>query len=235
MFEDFRDSRPESSSVLPSFWVKCESVLLMLDKGMVRMFCSLEYSGLNGFYGELGSITDWGSIRLLKNFRAVGTNPKVQRLSKLVEAMSSIVRELQADQQDMLLDLEKFKASILSNKNSLEDSIRRTQYSLHLDLMMETRDNKKEFSNEVDILSSQIAEVVECLKGCDAKKGEIWSRHEDIQAGTVRGCLSWTGRRYLAGKVRGRPSWYNSLLPKVQGTPSWFTGLELERHEDQAQ
>ncbi|KZV14158.1 hypothetical protein F511_44307 [Dorcoceras hygrometricum] len=41
--------------------------------------------------------------------------------------------------------------------------------------------------------------------------------------------------RYLAGTVRGRPSWYSSLLPEVQGTPSWFTSLELEQHEDQAQ
>ncbi|KZV30520.1 hypothetical protein F511_16908 [Dorcoceras hygrometricum] len=49
------------------------------------------------------------------------------------------------------------------------------------------------------------------------------------------GRLSWTGRRYLAGTVRGRPSWYRSLLPEVQGRPSWFTSLELEQHEDQAQ
>ncbi|KZV48570.1 hypothetical protein F511_17111 [Dorcoceras hygrometricum] len=62
-----------------------------------------------------------------------------------------------------------------------------------------------------------------------------WSRREDIQTGTVKGFLSWTGRRYLAGTVRGRSSWYNSLLPEVQGTPSWFIGLELEQHEDQAQ
>ncbi|KZV39869.1 hypothetical protein F511_18673 [Dorcoceras hygrometricum] len=63
----------------------------------------------------------------------------------------------------------------------------------------------------------------------------VWSRHEDIQTGTVRGSLSWIGRRYLAGTVRGRPSWYNSLFPEVQGTQSWFIGLEQEQHEDQAQ
>ncbi|KZV30246.1 hypothetical protein F511_40767 [Dorcoceras hygrometricum] len=29
-----------------------------------------------------------------------------------------------------------------------------------------------------------------------------WSRREDIQTGTVKGRLRWTGRRYLAGTVR---------------------------------
>ncbi|KZV55674.1 hypothetical protein F511_24351 [Dorcoceras hygrometricum] len=62
-----------------------------------------------------------------------------------------------------------------------------------------------------------------------------WSGHEDIQTGTVRGRLSWTGRRYLAGTIRERPSWYINLLPGVQGTPSWFTSLEQEQHEDQEQ
>ncbi|KZV36981.1 hypothetical protein F511_15411 [Dorcoceras hygrometricum] len=58
-----------------------------------------------------------------------------------------------------------------------------------------------------------------------------WSRREDIQARTVKGRLSWTGRRYQAGTVRGLPNWFGSLLPEVQGTSSWM----LEQHEDQAQ
>ncbi|KZV32728.1 serum factor response C-like [Dorcoceras hygrometricum] len=62
-----------------------------------------------------------------------------------------------------------------------------------------------------------------------------WSRRENIQARTVRGRLSWTGRRYLAITVRGRPSWFCSLLPEVQGTSSWFISWMLEQHEDQAQ
>ncbi|KZV39068.1 hypothetical protein F511_35321 [Dorcoceras hygrometricum] len=62
-----------------------------------------------------------------------------------------------------------------------------------------------------------------------------WSRREDIQTGTTMGRLRWTGRRYLAGTVRGRPSWFSSLLSVLQGTPSWFIGLEQEQHEDQAQ
>ncbi|KZV40087.1 polyadenylate-binding protein 1 [Dorcoceras hygrometricum] len=62
-----------------------------------------------------------------------------------------------------------------------------------------------------------------------------WSRREDIQARTVKGRLSWTGRRYLAGTVRGRPNWFGSLLPEVQGTSSWFISWMLEQHEDQAQ
>ncbi|KZV34650.1 hypothetical protein F511_23369 [Dorcoceras hygrometricum] len=62
-----------------------------------------------------------------------------------------------------------------------------------------------------------------------------WSRREDIQARTVRGRLSWTGRRYLAGTVRGRPRRFGSLLPEVQGTSSWFISWMLEQHEDQAQ
>ncbi|KZV34670.1 hypothetical protein F511_10945 [Dorcoceras hygrometricum] len=52
-----------------------------------------------------------------------------------------------------------------------------------------------------------------------------WSRHEDIQTGTVRGRLSWTGRRYRAGTVRGRPIWFSSLLPECRehqaGSPAW--------------
>ncbi|KZV37033.1 putative polygalacturonase [Dorcoceras hygrometricum] len=56
-------------------------------------------------------------------------------------------------------------------------------------------------------------------------------RHTKIFEGTP----GWTCRRYLAGTVRGHPSWYSSLLPEVQGTPSWFTSLEQEQHEDQAQ
>ncbi|KZV21301.1 hypothetical protein F511_17593 [Dorcoceras hygrometricum] len=47
--------------------------------------------------------------------------------------------------------------------------------------------------------------------------------------------LSWTGRRYLAGTVRGRPSWFDSLLPEVQGTSSWFISWMLEQHEDPTQ
>ncbi|KZV47956.1 ribonuclease E [Dorcoceras hygrometricum] len=43
-----------------------------------------------------------------------------------------------------------------------------------------------------------------------------WSRHEDIQTGTIRGRLSWTGRRYLDGIIRGRPSWYSGLLPECR-------------------
>ncbi|KZV15646.1 hypothetical protein F511_38202 [Dorcoceras hygrometricum] len=62
-----------------------------------------------------------------------------------------------------------------------------------------------------------------------------WSRREDIQARTVKRCLSWTGRRYQAGIVRGRPNWFISLLPEVQGTSSWFISWMLELHEDQAQ
>ncbi|KZV50844.1 hypothetical protein F511_20998 [Dorcoceras hygrometricum] len=62
-----------------------------------------------------------------------------------------------------------------------------------------------------------------------------WSRREDIQARTVKGRLSWNGRRYLAGTVRGRPNWFGSLLPEVQGTSSWCIIWMLEQHEDQAQ
>ncbi|KZV22127.1 hypothetical protein F511_11655 [Dorcoceras hygrometricum] len=62
-----------------------------------------------------------------------------------------------------------------------------------------------------------------------------WSRREDIQARTVKGLLSWTGRRYQAGTVRVRPNWFGSLLPEVQGTSSWFISWMLEQHEDQAQ
>ncbi|KZV35256.1 hypothetical protein F511_11948 [Dorcoceras hygrometricum] len=62
-----------------------------------------------------------------------------------------------------------------------------------------------------------------------------WSRREDIQARTVKGRLSWTGRRYQAGTVRGHPNWFGSLLPEVQGTSSWFISWMLEQHEDQAQ
>ncbi|KZV54905.1 hypothetical protein F511_31328 [Dorcoceras hygrometricum] len=65
--------------------------------------------------------------------------------------------------------------------------------------------------------------------------GLDWSRREYIQARTVKGCLSWTGRRYQAGTVRGRPNWFGSLLPEVQGTSSWFISWMLEQHEDQAQ
>ncbi|KZV14644.1 hypothetical protein F511_42102 [Dorcoceras hygrometricum] len=36
-----------------------------------------------------------------------------------------------------------------------------------------------------------------------------WSRREDIQTRTVKGRLSWTGRRYLAGTPNLKPaSWY---------------------------
>ncbi|KZV52533.1 cytidine deaminase 1-like [Dorcoceras hygrometricum] len=62
-----------------------------------------------------------------------------------------------------------------------------------------------------------------------------WSILEDIQARTAKGRLSWTGRRYLAGTVKGRPSWFGSLLPEVQGTSSWCISWMLEQHEDQAQ
>ncbi|KZV21450.1 branched-chain-amino-acid aminotransferase 6-like [Dorcoceras hygrometricum] len=62
-----------------------------------------------------------------------------------------------------------------------------------------------------------------------------WSRREDIQARTVKGRLSWTGRRYQAGTVRGRPNWFGSLLPELHGTSSWFISWMLEQHEDQAQ
>ncbi|KZV39027.1 hypothetical protein F511_07974 [Dorcoceras hygrometricum] len=62
-----------------------------------------------------------------------------------------------------------------------------------------------------------------------------WSRRNDIQARTVKGRLSWTGRRYQDGTVRGRPNWFGSLLPEVQGTSSWFISWMLEQHEDQAQ
>ncbi|KZV36800.1 hypothetical protein F511_09491 [Dorcoceras hygrometricum] len=61
-----------------------------------------------------------------------------------------------------------------------------------------------------------------------------WSRREDIRARTVKGRLSWTGRRYQAGKVRGRPNWFGSLLQEVHGTSSWFISWMLEQHEDQA-
>ncbi|KZV30487.1 hypothetical protein F511_33870 [Dorcoceras hygrometricum] len=62
-----------------------------------------------------------------------------------------------------------------------------------------------------------------------------WSRRKDIQARTVKGRLSCTGRRYQAGTIRGRPNWFGSLLPEVQGTSSWFISWMLEQHEDQAQ
>ncbi|KZV35830.1 hypothetical protein F511_18304 [Dorcoceras hygrometricum] len=42
------------------------------------------------------------------------------------------------------------------------------------------------------------------------------SRRKDIQTGTMRGRLSWTGRRYRAETVRGRLSWFSCLLPEVQ-------------------
>ncbi|KZV17607.1 hypothetical protein F511_22503 [Dorcoceras hygrometricum] len=61
------------------------------------------------------------------------------------------------------------------------------------------------------------------------------SRRKDIQARTVKGRLSWTGRRYQAGTIRGRPNWFGSLLPEVQGTSSWFISWMLKQHEDQAQ
>ncbi|KZV52274.1 putative xyloglucan glycosyltransferase 5 [Dorcoceras hygrometricum] len=52
-----------------------------------------------------------------------------------------------------------------------------------------------------------------------------WSRHEDIKTGTMRGRLSWTDRRYLAGTVSGCPSWFSSLLPECRehqtGSPAW--------------
>ncbi|KZV55082.1 hypothetical protein F511_30544 [Dorcoceras hygrometricum] len=62
-----------------------------------------------------------------------------------------------------------------------------------------------------------------------------WSRREDIQARTMKGRLSWTGRRYQAGTVRVLPNWFGSLLPEVQGTSSLFISWMLEQHEDQAQ
>ncbi|KZV38720.1 abscisic acid 8'-hydroxylase 2 [Dorcoceras hygrometricum] len=62
-----------------------------------------------------------------------------------------------------------------------------------------------------------------------------WSRCEDIQARIVKGRLSWTGRRYQAGTVRGRPNWFGSLLPEVQGTSSWCISWMFEQHKDQAQ
>ncbi|KZV14389.1 PHD finger family protein [Dorcoceras hygrometricum] len=62
-----------------------------------------------------------------------------------------------------------------------------------------------------------------------------WSRRENIQARTVKGRLSWIGRRYQAGTVRGRPNWFGSLLPELEGTSSWFISWMLEQHEDQAQ
>ncbi|KZV14111.1 hypothetical protein F511_44410 [Dorcoceras hygrometricum] len=62
-----------------------------------------------------------------------------------------------------------------------------------------------------------------------------WSRRKDIQARIVNRCLSWIGRRYQAGTVRGRPNWFGSLLPEVQRTSSWFISWMLEQHEDQAQ
>ncbi|KZV31028.1 hypothetical protein F511_05106 [Dorcoceras hygrometricum] len=65
----------------------------------------------------------------------------------------------------------------------------------------------------------------------DLDKGNAtadWSRREDIQAGTVKGCLSWTGRRYQAGTVRGRPNWFGSLLPEMQRTSSWFISWMLQ-------
>ncbi|KZV36799.1 hypothetical protein F511_09490 [Dorcoceras hygrometricum] len=62
-----------------------------------------------------------------------------------------------------------------------------------------------------------------------------WRICEDIRARTVKGCLSWTGRRYQAGTLRGRPNWFGSLLPEVQGTSSWFISWMLEQQEDQAQ
>ncbi|KZV20752.1 hypothetical protein F511_04110 [Dorcoceras hygrometricum] len=34
-----------------------------------------------------------------------------------------------------------------------------------------------------------------------------WSRREDIQARTVKGRLSWTGRRYLAGTIHQPAGW----------------------------
>ncbi|KZV33367.1 hypothetical protein F511_13172 [Dorcoceras hygrometricum] len=43
----------------------------------------------------------------------------------------------------------------------------------------------------------------------------MWSRHEDIQTGKVRGALSWTGRRYRAGTMRaGWAHCHNSAFIK---------------------
>ncbi|KZV50065.1 dystroglycan-like [Dorcoceras hygrometricum] len=77
--------------------------------------------------------------------------------------------------------------------------------------------------------------VKEDLSSEDDEACLDWSRREDIQARTVKGRLSWTGRRYQAGTVRGRPNWFGSLLPEVQGTSSWFISWMLEQHEDQEQ
>ncbi|KZV56919.1 hypothetical protein F511_18931 [Dorcoceras hygrometricum] len=57
--------------------------------------------------------------------------------------------------------------------NSLKESIKRTQYSVQLDLMQDIRDNKKQLGDEVATLSFQIAEVLGGIKGHDAKKGEV--------------------------------------------------------------
>ncbi|KZV25851.1 hypothetical protein F511_28234 [Dorcoceras hygrometricum] len=94
----------------------------------------------------------------------------------------------------------------------------------------------KKFKN-MGLLSSRAPPIHSLLRnGSDLwRLSSDWSRREDIQARTVRGRLSWIGRRYLAGTVRGRLNWFWSLLPEVQGTSSWFISWMLEQHEDQEQ
>ncbi|KZV54167.1 hypothetical protein F511_31343 [Dorcoceras hygrometricum] len=53
-----------------------------------------------------------------------------------------------------------------------------------------------------------------------------WSRREDIQARTVKGRLSWTGRRYQAGTV----STHTSIVLMLYLTCAAF--LDWSRRED---
>ncbi|KZV49395.1 hypothetical protein F511_29303 [Dorcoceras hygrometricum] len=86
---------------------------------------------------------------------------EVQQLIKKADGIQAGIRSLCVQQLDSQVDMLSFKNSMLNRFSTLAKDL---------------SDTKQKLSGGIAALSSQLAEIVACLKGGDAKKGEIIQR-----------------------------------------------------------
>ncbi|KZV22956.1 hypothetical protein F511_37882 [Dorcoceras hygrometricum] len=153
---------------------------------------------------------------------------EVQRISQVDESMKDALSDLQMD--------------------ALLQSVQRTQYSLGQNLIFEIRENKRELTEEVVTLSSQIHEVVQCFEGVDLECTIVYVRCDSGYDGyhkihlivTVYSELvpSRLGRQNEDKAARARtpnpnptrtrinPKWLNPNMSFFRVDSGWVIGLE---------